>query len=116
MSDQGALLLDGLAPLGDDLRITWTTRHHDQKGQEEELVNLRALTDAGELEQRDEVIYGVGRALCDEDVARAVRTTVEGIGQIRLRLATEERRRIQAAAEDLVRRHSPPGLLPTASR
>jgi hypothetical protein len=110
-----ALLHDPLPP-PDDLRVTWTTRHHDQKGQAEEMVKLRALTDAGELERRDEVIYGVGCALCDEDVPRAARTTVEHIKQIRVSLFTAERWRIQAAAEDLVRRHSPPELLPIASR
>ena len=98
----------------DDLRVSWTTRCHDQKGQAEEMVKLRQLTDAGELQRRDEVIYGVGRALCDEDVARAARTTVEDIRQIRLRLATEDTRRKQVAGEDLVRRHSPPEFLSTA--
>jgi hypothetical protein len=44
---------------------------------------------------RTTLLYGVGRALCDADVARAARTSVAQIKQIRLRLVTEDQRRLR---------------------
>lgn len=99
-----------LAALADELQPAWTTPRHDLKGQAEDMAELRRLTDTGQLEQRDELLYSlwtpIGRSLSLADAARAARLTEEEVKKIELRMAEEDQRRRNLEAEERVRRHS----------
>lgn len=103
----------------EDLRPTFTTRHHDYERQIESMRELRQLSNgvASAYRRRDELMQALAlsNSLSREDMARATGLAKSRVDQIIRELTEEDQRRRNVEALERVRRHMPPGWTPTAS-
>jgi hypothetical protein len=95
----------------DDLRPTFTTRHHDYDGQVASMRELRELSNgiANAYRRRDKRMQALAlsNSLSREDMARATGLAKSRVDQIIRELTEEDQRRRNAEALERVRRHLP---------
>lgn len=95
----------------DDLRPTFTTRHHDYDSQVASMRELRELSNgiATAYHRRDRRLQALAcsGSLSREDMARATGLAKSRVDQIIRELTEQDQRRRNAEAVERVRRHLP---------